>query len=181
MSLGGLTALRLAVTAPDLVRRLVLVDVTPSAPERHTEMTDAQKGTVALVRGDRTFPTFDAMLEVDCRRRAASRPGVVAARRVPQRQAPRRRHLDVALRLDPQGLTASRICGTTCPCVTTPTTLIRGANSFFVNDEDADAFAKARRAFSASTSSPTPATRCRATSRAALVDLLRGVLETADV
>ncbi|PRC55320.1 alpha/beta hydrolase, partial [Mycobacterium sp. ITM-2017-0098] len=64
MSLGGLTALRIAVTAPELVRRLALVDVTPSAPERHTEMTDAQKGTVALVQGDRTFPSFDAMLEV---------------------------------------------------------------------------------------------------------------------
>src|SRR6201991_1614398 len=43
MSLGGLTALRLAVAAPDLVRKLVLVDVTPSAPERHTELTDEQK------------------------------------------------------------------------------------------------------------------------------------------
>ncbi|PRC44499.1 alpha/beta hydrolase, partial [Mycobacterium sp. ITM-2017-0098] len=32
MSLGGLTALRIAVTAPELVRRLALVDVTPSAP-----------------------------------------------------------------------------------------------------------------------------------------------------
>ncbi|MDY6999454.1 MAG: alpha/beta hydrolase, partial [Actinomycetota bacterium] len=51
MSLGGLTALRLAVSNPELVPRLVLVDVTPSAPERHTEMTDAQKGTVALVGG----------------------------------------------------------------------------------------------------------------------------------
>ena len=64
MSLGGLTALRLAVAAPELVRKLVLVDVTPSAPERHTEMTDEQKGTVALVQGERTFPSFDAMLEV---------------------------------------------------------------------------------------------------------------------
>jgi pimeloyl-ACP methyl ester carboxylesterase len=36
MSLGGLTAIRLAAAEPDLVPRLVLVDVTPSAPERHT-------------------------------------------------------------------------------------------------------------------------------------------------
>ena len=36
MSLGGLTALRLASTEPVLVPELVLVDVTPSAPERHT-------------------------------------------------------------------------------------------------------------------------------------------------
>ncbi len=32
MSLGGLTAIRLAASAPDLVPQLVLVDVTPSAP-----------------------------------------------------------------------------------------------------------------------------------------------------
>ena len=64
MSLGGLTALRIAATEPDLVPELVLVDVTPSAPERHTEMTKAQMGTVALVQGDRTFPSFAAMLDV---------------------------------------------------------------------------------------------------------------------
>ena len=39
MSLGGLTALRLAATEPALVPELVLVDVTPSAPERHEQMT----------------------------------------------------------------------------------------------------------------------------------------------
>ena len=99
MSLGGLTALRLAVTAPELVRKLVLVDVTPSAPERHTEMTDEQKGTVALVQGERTFPSFDAMLADHRRGRAAPRSRVVAAWGFPQRQTARRRHLDVALRL----------------------------------------------------------------------------------
>ena len=64
MSLGGLTALRLAASEPDLVPELVLVDVTPSAPERHEQMTKAQMGTVALVQGDRTFPSFAAMLDV---------------------------------------------------------------------------------------------------------------------
>ena len=64
MSLGGLTALRIAATEPALVPELVLVDVTPSAPERHEEMTKAQLGAVALVQGDREFPTFKAMLDV---------------------------------------------------------------------------------------------------------------------
>ncbi|MBV8966140.1 MAG: alpha/beta fold hydrolase, partial [Mycobacteriaceae bacterium] len=63
MSLGGLTAIRLAIDAPDLVRRLVLVDVTPSAPQRHLDMTDEQKGTVALVQGERIFDSFAAMLD----------------------------------------------------------------------------------------------------------------------
>ena len=64
MSLGGLTALRIAATEPALVPELVLVDVTPSAPERHEQMTKAQLGAVALVQGERTFPSFEAMLDV---------------------------------------------------------------------------------------------------------------------
>ena len=71
MSLGGLTALRIAATEPDLVPELVLVDVTPSAPERHEEMTKAQLGTVALVQGERNFPSFAAMLDVTDRGGAA--------------------------------------------------------------------------------------------------------------
>ena len=53
MSLGGLTAMRLAVTVTGVGAQLVTVDVTPSAPERHEQMTKAQgMGTVALVQGD---------------------------------------------------------------------------------------------------------------------------------
>ena len=63
MSLGGLTAINLAATAPDLVRKLVLIDVTPSAYQRFTQMTDAQRGTTALTQGERAFPDFASMLE----------------------------------------------------------------------------------------------------------------------
>jgi len=56
MSLGGLTAIRLGALAPDLVRELVLVDVTPSALQRHAELTVDQRGTVALMQGEREFP-----------------------------------------------------------------------------------------------------------------------------
>lgn len=140
MSLGGLTALRLAVSAPELVRKLVLVDVTPSAPERHTEMTKAQMGTVALVQGDRTFPSFDAMLEA-----------TVAAAPHRDRESLRRGVFHNARRLD-DGTWTWRYDSfrkgegfeglwDDVPQLTTPTTLIRGANSFFVNDDDAAAFA----------------------------------------
>ena len=64
MSLGGLTAMRLAVSASEFVRKLVMVDVTPSAPERHEQMTKAQMGAVALVQGERTFASFAYMLDV---------------------------------------------------------------------------------------------------------------------
>jgi pimeloyl-ACP methyl ester carboxylesterase len=141
MSLGGLTAIRLAVAAPELVRRLVLVDVTPSAPKRHTEMTAAQKGTVALVEGERSFPSFDAMLAV-----------TVAAAPHRDRESLRRGVFHNAKRLN-DGTWTWRYDSMRkgdgfegiwddLPNLTTPTTLIRGANSYFVNDDDAAEFAR---------------------------------------
>ncbi|GAS96618.1 hydrolase [Mycolicibacterium canariasense] len=141
MSLGGLTALRIAATAPELVRELVLVDVTPSAPERHTEMTKAQMGTVALVQESRTFPTFADMLEV-----------TVAAAPHRDRNSLRRGVFHNSKQLDDGTWTwrydSFRKGGgftglwDDVPAITMPTTLIRGANSFFVNDEDAATFAR---------------------------------------
>lgn len=57
MSLGGLTALELTVVAPDLVRRLALVDVTPGA--------DREKASdvVAFLAGPESFASFEEILE----------------------------------------------------------------------------------------------------------------------
>jgi pimeloyl-ACP methyl ester carboxylesterase len=56
MSMGGITALSLAERHPDLVPRLVLVDVTPGVnPEKAKAITD-------FVRGPASFPDFDAIL-----------------------------------------------------------------------------------------------------------------------
>ena len=56
MSLGGMTSIALAGHAPDLVRRLVVVDVTPG-------VTGAKaKAITDFVRGPATFPSFDALL-----------------------------------------------------------------------------------------------------------------------
>lgn len=139
MSLGGLTAIRLAAAEPGLVPRLVLVDVTPSAPERHTEMTDAQKGTVALVQGDRTFPSFQAMLDV-----------TVAAAPHRDPKSLRRGIFHNTKQLDDGTWTWRYDSFRTgdgfeglwddVPALAMPTTLVRGANSHFVNDEDAEAF-----------------------------------------
>ncbi|MCV7282278.1 alpha/beta hydrolase [Mycolicibacterium flavescens] len=141
MSLGGLTALRLAVTAPELVPRLVMVDVTPSAPERHTQMTEAQKGTVALVQGDRTFPSFEAMLEKTIA--AAPHRDRESLRRGVFHNAKRQEDGTWTWRYDEmrkgegfEGLWDD------VPRLTVPTTLVRGANSFFVNDDDAAEFAR---------------------------------------
>ena len=149
MSLGGLTALRVAATEPALVPELVLVDVTPSAPERHEQMSKAQLGAVALVQGERTFDSFQAMLDV-----------TVAAAPHRDRNSLRRGVFHNAKRLDDGTWTwryDSMRKGVTdksagmpdsflglwddVPSITMPTTLVRGANSYFVNDEDAAAFA----------------------------------------
>jgi pimeloyl-ACP methyl ester carboxylesterase len=57
MSLGGLTALALADASPDLVRSLVLVDVTPGVN------ADKAAAIRAFLRGPATFTDFDEILE----------------------------------------------------------------------------------------------------------------------
>ena len=56
MSLGGMTSLALAEAAPELVRRLVLVDVTPGV-----DGPKAQQIT-AFIDGPETFPSFEELL-----------------------------------------------------------------------------------------------------------------------
>ena len=56
MSLGGLTAIVLAATRPELVRRLVLVDITPGVDR------DKAKAITDFVRGPATFANFDDIL-----------------------------------------------------------------------------------------------------------------------
>ena len=57
MSLGGLTALALATEAPELVRRLMLVDVTPGV--------DREKASaiVSFIAGPESFASFDEILD----------------------------------------------------------------------------------------------------------------------
>jgi pimeloyl-ACP methyl ester carboxylesterase len=175
MSLGGLTALRLAVAAPELVRKLVLVDVTPSAPERHTEMTDEQKGTVALVQGEKTFPTFDSMLEV-----------TVAAAPHRDRESLRRGVFHNAKRLD-DGTWTWRYDSfrkgegfdgpwDDVPKLNTPTTLVRGANSFFVNDDDAAEFARIAPGFQTVHIVENSGHSVQSDQPVRLIEILRGVL-----
>ncbi|MBY0287912.1 MAG: alpha/beta hydrolase [Mycobacteriaceae bacterium] len=179
MSLGGLTALRLAVTAPELVRKLVLVDVTPSAPERHTEMTDEQKGTVALVQGEKSFPSFDAMLEV-----------TVAAAPHRDRESLRRGVFHNAKRLDDgtwtwrydsirggEGYSGFQGLWDDVPKLATPTTLVRGANSFFVNDDDAAEFARIAPGFQTVHIVEDSGHSVQSDQPVRLVEILRGLLD----
>ncbi len=56
MSLGGLTALALSAEAPELVRRLVLVDITPGVTPAKTV------AVTAFVDGPASFASFDDIL-----------------------------------------------------------------------------------------------------------------------
>lgn len=57
MSLGGLTAIRLAARHPELVRRLVVVDVTPGTDHAKAEPI------IEFVSGPESFATFEEILE----------------------------------------------------------------------------------------------------------------------
>ncbi|MFL0284771.1 alpha/beta fold hydrolase [Mycobacterium sp. SMC-21] len=175
MSLGGLTALRIAATEPALVPELVLVDVTPSAPERHEQMTQAQLGAVALVKGERSFPSFQAMLDV-----------TVAASPHRSRNSLRRGVFHNATQLDDGTWTwrydALRVgdgfvgLWDDVPSITMPTTLVRGAKSYFVHDDDAAAFAAGAPGFQRTHVVPDSGHSVQGDQPAALVDILRGVL-----
>ena len=176
MSLGGLTALRLAATEPALVPELVLVDVTPSSPGRHEEMTKAQMGTVALVQGDRTFPSFEAILDL-----------TVAAAPHRDRKSLRRGVFHNSKQLD-DGTWTWRYDSfrkgdgfanlwDDVPSITMPTTLVRGANSHFVNDEDAETFARDAPGFQRTHLVPDAGHSVQGDQPAALVAILKGVLE----
>lgn len=141
MSLGGLTAIRLAATTPDLVPRLAIVDVTPSALQRHAQMSAADRGTVALAQGDRTFPDFESMLAVTM---------AAAPHRDPESL---RRGLFHNTRRLPDGrwtwrYDTIRTVGDFAPlwsdvsAVAAPTTLIRGGASGFVTEEDVAEYAR---------------------------------------
>src|SRR5687767_8559623 len=56
MSLGGVTAIALAAQAPELVRTLVLVDITPGVDEHKAS------AIVAFVNGPESFDSFDDLL-----------------------------------------------------------------------------------------------------------------------
>ncbi len=175
MSLGGLTALRLAATDPALVPELVLVDVTPSAPERREQMTQAQLGAVALVKGDREFPSFAAMLDV-----------TIAAAPQRDRKSLRRGVFHNSKQLDDGTWTWRYDSFRTgngfnglwddVPSITMPTTLVRGADSFFVNDEDAAAFAKGAPGFQRTHVVADSGHSVQGDQPGALADILRAIL-----
>jgi pimeloyl-ACP methyl ester carboxylesterase len=143
MSLGGATAIRLAATRPDLVRRAMIVDVTPSSGVRSRAMTAADRGAVALVSGPPTYESFEAMAAAAVaatpnRRRSAVERGVRHnARRLPDGRWTWRYDLfgdRPAAVGDHTGLWAD------VPAITVPVMLVLGGDSKFTGEQDVAEF-----------------------------------------
>jgi pimeloyl-ACP methyl ester carboxylesterase len=143
MSLGGVTTIRLAATRPDLVRRAVIVDVSPGVGDPARTMSRADRGAVALVAGPPVYDSFEAMAEA----------AVAVSPRRPRSAVERGvRHNSVRLpdgrwtwRYDlfgerPAGLTDFTALWEDVSAITAPVMLVRGGDSKFVTDDDVARF-----------------------------------------
>ena len=132
MSLGGLTALCLTARAPDLVRRLAVVDVTPGTDRAKAEPI------IAFVSGPERFESFDALLE----RTVAHNPtrSVSSLRRGVLHNATEDPDGSWRWRWDPQHLGRSTVdfrdLWAAVDEVRVPFLLVRGGTSGVVGDED---------------------------------------------
>jgi len=139
MSLGGVTTIRLAATRPDLVRRAVIVDVSPQAQEAARTMSRADRGAVALVAGPPVYDSFEAMAEA----------AVALSPRRPRSAVERGvRHNSVRLpdgrwtwRYDLFGERPAALADFTAlwedvSAISAPAMLVRGGDSKFVTDDD---------------------------------------------
>jgi len=177
MSLGGLTAIALGAVAPHLVRELVLVDVTPSALRRHAEMTAEQQGTVALMHGEREFPSFAAMLELTT---------AAAPHRDPK--SLRRGVFHNSRQLDDGRWTWRYDTVREFPDfdslwddldgLAVPITLVRGAKSGFVTDEDASELERRAQQFRGMHVVENSGHPVQSDQPRVLIELLRGVLHS---
>jgi pimeloyl-ACP methyl ester carboxylesterase len=136
MSLGGLTALALASEAPELVRKLVLVDVTPGVDK------EKASAVISFIAGPESFASFDEILD----RTVTYNPtrSVSSLRRGILHNAYEREDGSWSWRYDrfhlPEGETMpvfDDLWGYV-DAVRVPLMLVRGADSPVVADEDVD-------------------------------------------
>ena len=143
MSLGGATLIRLAATRPDLVRRAVIVVVTPNSGVRSRAMSQAERGAVALVSGPPSYDSFEAMAAAAVaaspgRPRSAVERGVRHnARRLPDGRW--------TWRYDLFGERPAAVADHTAlwpdvSAITVPVLLVLGADSQFTGEEDVAEF-----------------------------------------
>jgi pimeloyl-ACP methyl ester carboxylesterase len=145
MSLGGLTTIALTAAAPDLVRRAVIVDVTPASGSRVAAMTTAQQGTVALARsGPAEFDTREEM--IDAAVAAAPHRAPSSLRRGVVHNTRRTAGGRWAWRYDRRAGPAPDFSALWADLAAAegPLTLVRGGDSVFVTDADAEELVRRR-------------------------------------
>jgi esterase len=176
MSLGGLTAIRLAAAAPALVNELVLIDVTPSALQRHAELTAEQQGTVALMHGEREFPSFQAMLDLTIA--AAPHREVKALRRGVFHNSRRLDNGNWTWRYDAiRAVPDFASLWDDVDALAAPVTLVRGGSSGFVTDADAAELGRRAKHFRKAQVVDNSGHSVQSDQPRALIELLRGVLD----
>jgi pimeloyl-ACP methyl ester carboxylesterase len=176
MSLGGLTAIGLGAIAPDLLQELILVDVTPSALRRHSELTAEQQGTVALMHGDREFDSFQAMLESTTA--AAPHRDVKALRRGVFHNSRRLGDGRWTWRYDRiRTVPDFDSLWDIVDGLSAPITLVRGGKSGFVTDDDADELASRASQFRGTHVVENSGHSVQSDQPRALVDIVRTVLD----
>ena len=137
MSLGGLTLIRLAATRPDLVRRAVIVDVTPGSTAAHARMTRSERGTTQLISEPRSFASLDEVAELAVL--ASPRRPASAVRRGVRHNTRQLPDGTWTWRYDPHIGSAQGSHGTLwddLPRLSMPVLLVRGGDSAFVTPED---------------------------------------------
>jgi len=143
MSLGGLTTISLAAHYPGLIKRAILVDVSPESPKRVENLSGKERGTVALVGGPDTFDDLDELIELTAaaapsRPRSSIRRGVIHNTRQIEDGRWRWRYDRFRKSIEPEPLWKDLSDSDT------PITLIRGALSPFVADDDVDTLRRYR-------------------------------------
>jgi pimeloyl-ACP methyl ester carboxylesterase len=136
MSLGGLTTIAVTALHPDLIRRALIVDVSPESPKRFEQLSGADRGTVALVSGPDTYNSREELIELTAaaapgRSKSSIRRGVIHNTRETDDGRVQWRYDKMRENIEPgplwDALSASTI----------PLTLVRGGASAFVTDDDA--------------------------------------------
>jgi esterase len=143
MSLGGLTLIHLAAVRPDLVRRAVVVDVTPGVIEAAARMTAAQRGAVELTRDPTVFASREEMIEAAVR--ASPRRAPSAVRRGVVHNSRQRADGSWAWRYDRSspaaGLSRAELWDDVSR-LGMPTMLVKGGDSAFVTPDDLTQFSR---------------------------------------
>ena len=139
MSLGGLTLIRLAATRPELVRRAIIVDVTPGSGIAHTRMTRSERGATQLISGPPSFESLEEMVALAVQ--ASPRRPASAVRRGVRHNTRQQADGTWTWRYDPGigsagtgsgfRLLWDHLAGSSMPVM-----LVRGGDSAFVTPDD---------------------------------------------